>query len=389
MKRPVAILLVGLSLWLASLAFGAVSADLDLSGEVNATDLAIMMGAWKQVLLGGTPDARADVDNSGSVNWTDVKLFLDAYLMTAVVPPTPGRYIAFVSDRPGGSGGGDVYLFDRQANGGAGALVALPGINSTSNDYVGSITTDGRYIATYHGIAGQQNIYLYDRQANAGAGGFVSLSGDINLTGLNYCTGMSPDARYLGVYNYWPGQSNAAAALWDRQAKSGAGGFVDMPNFNTAGDITEWPSVSKDAHYIAFMHKPDGTGTSWHIAVYDRVADKLLDLPNLNSAGQDEFPSISADGRYIAFQSNRDGGAADWRVYLYDCTAQAMVTLSGMPSGFGPHLPSISADGNYIAFSVNVAGNGNQVELYDRGAGALATLDGLNTTSSEDFATTR
>jgi Tol biopolymer transport system component len=34
-----------------------------------------------------------------------------------------GRLIAFVSDRPGGSGGRDIYLFDR----GAGQLLLLPG----------------------------------------------------------------------------------------------------------------------------------------------------------------------------------------------------------------------------------------------------------------------
>lgn len=53
-----------------------------------------------------------------------------------------GRWLAFASDRAGGSGGFDVYLYDLQNR----MLVALPNLNSSGNDRRPSIRADANFI---------------------------------------------------------------------------------------------------------------------------------------------------------------------------------------------------------------------------------------------------
>jgi Tol biopolymer transport system component len=75
-----------------------------------------------------------------------------------------GRLVAFVSDRPGGRGGRDVYLYDREGK----KLLPLPGLNSVAHEQSPSLSADGRYLAFVServGGAGERDVYLYDRQA--------------------------------------------------------------------------------------------------------------------------------------------------------------------------------------------------------------------------------
>jgi Tol biopolymer transport system component len=74
-----------------------------------------------------------------------------------------GRLLAFVSDRPGGKGGRDVYLFDRAA----GKYLPLPGLNSAAHEQSPALSGDGRYLAFVSeraGGAGERDVYLYDRK---------------------------------------------------------------------------------------------------------------------------------------------------------------------------------------------------------------------------------
>src|SRR5215468_11301107 len=74
-----------------------------------------------------------------------------------------GRLVAFSSDRPGGSGGRDIYLYDRQEK----KLLPLPGLSSVAHEQSPALSPDGRFIAFVSeriGGAGERDIYLYDRQ---------------------------------------------------------------------------------------------------------------------------------------------------------------------------------------------------------------------------------
>ncbi len=144
-----------------------------------------------------------------------------------------GKFIAFASNRAGGAGGFDVYLYSVPGD----SLVPLPGLNTSSSDLAPSLSADGRYLAfqsnrvgTYNGVI---DIYLYD----------VKTQSMIPLPGAN-----SPLADFL-------------------------------------------PSISPDGRYIAFSTEATG---GRDVRMYDVVAQRLVDLPHLNDPYfYDYFPSVS------------------------------------------------------------------------------------------------
>jgi Tol biopolymer transport system component len=76
-----------------------------------------------------------------------------------------GSLIAFASDRPGGKGGRDVYLYDRTAK----RFLELPGLNSVAQEQTPSLSADGRYLAFVSERLtgeGERDVYLYDRQTS-------------------------------------------------------------------------------------------------------------------------------------------------------------------------------------------------------------------------------
>jgi len=72
--------------------------------------------------------------------------------------------LAFTSDRPGGAGSRDIYLYDREAT----ALVPLPGVNQVGIEQTPALSPDGRYLvfaAERASGMGERDVYLYDRRS--------------------------------------------------------------------------------------------------------------------------------------------------------------------------------------------------------------------------------
>lgn len=87
------------------------------------------------------------------------------------------HYLAFASDRPGGKGLYDIYLYDLQAR----AYVATDSLNSSGNDVHPSMSSDGVYIffqsdRTGALAKGKWDIYNYNRTLNAINQGFQESS---------------------------------------------------------------------------------------------------------------------------------------------------------------------------------------------------------------------
>jgi len=77
-----------------------------------------------------------------------------------------GRWLAFTSDQPGGSGGLDVYLYDVEGD----SLVPLPTLNSTGDDRHPSVSADGDVIvfqSNRTGGGGAFDLYRYTRSGGA------------------------------------------------------------------------------------------------------------------------------------------------------------------------------------------------------------------------------
>jgi Tol biopolymer transport system component len=89
---------------------------------------------------------------------------LDSLSSTSLEPSlTPdGRWLAFASDRAGGAGGFDIYLYDLQNR----MLVALLNLNSSGNDRRPSIRADGNLIvfeSDRSGGLGKLDLWNYSR----------------------------------------------------------------------------------------------------------------------------------------------------------------------------------------------------------------------------------
>ncbi len=144
-----------------------------------------------------------------------------------------GRWLAFVSNRKGGLGGPDIYLYDRTQN----QTLALPEINSPFVDITPSLSADGNLIA-----------FASDRP-----------------------TGMGGRDIYL----------------YDRTKKS----FLPLPGVNSVAN-EQSPSLSPDGRYLAFVSERIKGEGERDIFVYDRVAQKLLPTPGLNSKREDMDPCV-------------------------------------------------------------------------------------------------
>ncbi len=158
--------------------------------------------------------------------------------------------------------------------------------------------------------------------------------------------------------------------------------YVELPGLNSIGD-DRFPAADESGNTIVFQSNRPGSLGAWDIYVWQR--DKgLVELPGLNTAQDEADPAISGDGRYLVFHSNRDGGLGSYDIYLYDTTDQQLIAIQANSAQLERN-PHISRDGRYIAFrSERPDGvGGSDIYLYDRETEQRVDLPGLNTEQNE------
>ncbi|MBM3994150.1 MAG: hypothetical protein FJ303_08355 [Planctomycetes bacterium] len=144
-----------------------------------------------------------------------------------------GHWLAFVSNRKGGVGGADIWLYDRKGP----KALAIPEINSPFADLSPSLSADGNLVA-----------FASDRPSGMGG---------------------------RDIY------------LFDRSKKM----FLPLPGVNSVAN-EQTPSLSPDGRYLAFVsERIEGEGER-DIFLYDRIAQKLLPTPGLNSKREDFDPCV-------------------------------------------------------------------------------------------------
>jgi Tol biopolymer transport system component len=68
-----------------------------------------------------------------------------------------------------------------------------------------------------------------------------------------------------------------------------------------------------------------------------------MPLPGLNSEAAEQSPALTADGRFLAFVSERLGGHGERDLYLYDRVAQKLLPTPGLNSKQDDFDPSLLA----------------------------------------------
>ena len=238
MLKKAIIFFVALALLAPSAFAVTLTGDFDGDGVITLSDLTYFLLQFRHAKAGTSWDAAANVDGKPGLTHGDAVVMTDAYLRDATSTPL----LALTSDRAGGSGSYDVYVYNRRTD----SYVTTPGLNSSSTEYVASLSSDGRYIvfqSNGHGSIGSMDVFLYDLQSKA----------MVALPGLNSST-------------------------------------LDVA-----------PSASANANYIVFCSDRAGGVGGDDIYLYDRTCADLVPLPGLNSADDDVSPAISANGRWIVF----------------------------------------------------------------------------------------
>ena len=233
-------------------------------------------------------------NNTGRINLWDMKerKLIDMPVVNtspnALMAPSmsaDGKLLAFAAwNRPGGVGQGwHVFFYDMPNK----KLLDLPGLNDqASDDRMPSLSADGRWLAfvsNRKGGAGLTDIYLYDRQE----GKLVEVP-SLNSKNMDTQPSLSADGNLIAFVSDRPGGSGGRDIyLFDRSA----GKLLPLPGLNTAAHEHS-PSLSPDGRYIAFVSERLSGEGERDVYLYDRQTEKILPTPGLNSRVDDFDPSV-------------------------------------------------------------------------------------------------
>jgi Tol biopolymer transport system component len=228
-----------------------------------------------------------------------------------------GLSLYFVSDRTGGSGGGDILVATRPST-------SLPftkpqnlgsAVNSAANEGAPSISADG--LELFFDRAPDGHIFVATRSSVSEPFGKPT---SLNLATTQCCDGfpaISGDGLELYFCSNRPGGSGGDD-IWVAKRASRSQPFGRPSNLGTAtnGSVGDCePSISKDGLVLFFASDRLGGSGGLDIWVATRASRsesfrRPTNLgPRFNSYFPDERPAISADGLTLYLMSNRPGGS--------------------------------------------------------------------------------
>ncbi len=238
-------------------------------------------------------------------------------------PSGDGLRLYFVSDRPGGQGGGDIWVAERAS---LDAPFGMPddlgpGVNDESNEGAPSLTTDELTLFFDRDDGG---IWMARRQAVGAPFGEAERLGE-------------PVDTQFGTG--FPALSSDGRTLYFASARPGGEGDMDI-----------WravrPSVDESFDTVENIGSP------------------------VNGASADAMATLSADDRRIVFASRRQGGAGDWDLWIA-ARPDAEATF-GTPLNLGPGVnsagfegrPHLSSVGSILFFMSDRPGGHGGVDLW-------------------------
>ncbi len=248
-----------------------------------------------------------------------------------VIAPN-GLSFYFVSERPGGVGGRDIYVSQRATLSSAwGAAINMGNeFNTSSNDSIASISPDGREMfldSDRPGGMGSSDIYLSRRTDPNDDSNWdipVNIGAALNTASNDF------------FGNYFVDPATGSGTLFFNSTRPGGQGFNDIyqstrnadGTFNAPVPVNELNSVaneqrtsiSRDGLEFFFSSNRLGPATIFAIFVSTRASTSSpwsppIAVASFNTTGSDGQPALSPDGTVLYFASGRPGNFGDGDIY--------------------------------------------------------------------------
>jgi Tol biopolymer transport system component len=285
-----------------------------------------------------------------------------------------GRRLAvFASDRGLPFGQYDLFVWDFDEL----RFRTLSGIvNTTASERQPTISSDGRFIAfqSDRGLGTFDDIYVYDRANQT----FSSVPG-LNSPEPDTEPAFTGDGLKLA---YVQGSAQRRIRLYDGQTKQ----RIPLPGLDTtgAGYSDYSPAPNRDGSVIAFVSTRNGTPD---VFLYHRSLRRVLDLPELRSAGSDVDPCFSNGGRYLVYASDRAGGLGSYDLVMvqFDVRDTSEIDVRGANSAFAERHPAVNDAGGTIVFQSDRPDGVGRLDVwrFDRGQAAPAQDAGLSSVGDD------
>lgn len=260
-----------------------------------------------------------------------------------------------------------------------------PLVNSTSMDRGPAISKDGLslyFTSTRPGGVGGEDIYVSQRESRDGEWGpSMNLGPIINTADNEMVPAFSRDGHLLFFASNRPG-GFGGLDIWVSRRDDTHDDFAWQPAENLGAGVN---SASIDAGPSYFendelgvpqlyfnSNRPGGPGTA-NLYVSQQTADGSFGpavlILELNSSGETSRASIRHDGREIFFNSNRPGSVHTFDLWVatretvFDAWSEPINLGSPVNSGPLDVHPSISSDRETLFFASNRP-NGGPTDLY-------------------------
>jgi hypothetical protein len=242
-----------------------------------------------------------------------------------------GLELYFGSDRPGGSGGQDIWVTTRETKDDDwGQPVNLgPPVNSSDWDWMPSISADG--LTLYFGSmrpggSGNYDLWVTTRETtNANWGTPVNLGPPVNSSADEIGPSISADglSLYFSEYEVFRPGGYGLTDMWVTTRRTVSDPWGTPMNLGSTVNSSSWddvPSISADGLLLFFRRWPGGYGADdiWVTtrATKDDAWEAPVNLgPLVNSWSREVSPDISADGSTLYFSSDRPGGFGSWDLW--------------------------------------------------------------------------
>ena len=240
-----------------------------------------------------------------------------------------GLSLYFTSNRPGGSGGYDIWVTTRATLSDPwGEPVNLgPTVNSSTVDSGADMSADGLTLyfqSNRPGWYGSGDIWVATRETTGEDWATpVNLGPKVNSTAREYGPNLSADGLELFFTSNRPG-GYGGADIWVTRRDTiddEWGTPVNLgPSVNSSSGDGR-PSISADGRALFFDSARGGGYGGGDLWVTTRATKEdewgtPVNLgPTVNSSSADDGPSISADGSTLFFDSERAGGFGEYDIY--------------------------------------------------------------------------